>query len=70
MDNAYWTTKSILVPFFPLRGSIVEMLSLALDPDCLFQIPSLPFMSCVTLGKLLNHFVLQLPQLFFKNIFY
>lgn len=63
MDNAYWTTKSVPVSFFPLRGSIVGMLSLALDPDCLFQVLSLPFISCVTLGKLLNHFVLQLPHL-------
>lgn len=63
MDNAYWTTKSIPVLFFPLRSGIVGMLSLALDPDCLFQIPSLSCVSCVTLGKQLHHFVLQLPHL-------
>lgn len=43
------------------RHYIGDVKSLALDPECLFQIPNLPFMSCVTLGKLLNLFVLQLP---------
>lgn len=62
MDNAVRQMKSIPIPLFFLRGSRVRLLkSLALDPDCLFQIPNLPVASCETLGKLLNLFVPQLP---------
>lgn len=67
MDSVYWTmqidNKSNSCSFLSLEGQYSgDVKSLALDPDRLFQIPSLPFTSCVTLDKLLKLCLLQLPH--------
>lgn len=58
MDNAYWmmqtdTQHQVLFPLSLERQYSEDVTSWALDPDCLFQIPSLSLTSCVNLEKLL-----------------
>lgn len=58
MDNAYWmmqtdTQHQVLFPLSLERQYSGDVTSWALDPDCLFQIPSLSLTSCVNLEKLL-----------------